>query len=907
VPWSEFAAWLATPLETNDKHRQGFSPLTGIRPTEDGGRKGADLVAGFIAFEFDKSATPAIFDQVVARLTDFDAVIYSTANATPDEPRFRVVVRPSRPVRGRAEYRTCVERLAMIIGAQPAPESFQHSRLWYRAITGGKMPTVIRIHRGRALDVDEALRLFPIRPGRPPKQVDPLAMSKVPIEERSARCWRALQRLPDEGSFRAVAVCHDYAVPPDLALELVTRWGQLHGWVDFDGIEDRIDRVYEGGYASGEIGNALRPAIDPRPLCDLAFGRSLLENAIDQWLASDVRVCAVIAPMKLGKTYQAERLWAHARNALAVVPSRELVDDLVRRFPGAADYRETVGGADKLITTVHSADRFEPFSDLDLVIHDEVIMSERSIHSLIVRDARKTMRAFRASLMQPRKVMIMGADLSREDVARYERWTGEPIRVVDLSNITTMHREVIETHAEAARQAFKVACGQPGRVVLFSESKAELEKQALLVANDFPDRRAIVVHADTRGGARLRSGDWDVLLANQAMALGVDITAPVAQVVMIRSMRSVAPSIAMQTLGRIRELAEPTIIVGSPDWQPLARHTDPQVLWAESSEGYAHEPIDGVIADSWVAACAADDVAWNDPSLRDACIAAGWGWSEQRPKFKRSKAERDHDRAFKTLEQEEYEKRVLAAPSIESIEADSIIRKRDRTPLENAALARHHLESHFGPDREIDGIVANRPSGQPYVTRLRAFARACDQRLAATVQERDDDPRVPSSRRNPWGKAEARRRLWCMLTGVELAPAIIPSTTLEQLPWTTVDHAVAVVETLREEHGRRVPYLGNLPVPGEEVPWVRRQLAQFGIEWGGGKHDKRVILLAPTKGRIDHYAKHRGIVMPVRRRGRPARVSATLAASTVASEGGVRAAARALDVSPSRIHDALKK
>src|SRR5690606_1024752 len=126
-------------------------------------------------------ATPEMLRAALEMFSGFDAVVYTTASSTPEQPRFRYVVRVSRPLEDR-EQRACAHDVAARLGTTPAWESLQISRLWYRPIRGC---TVWRFDGGKPWDVDASLAAFPDIVGR--VEVEPCEREPVhpmPLEQR---------------------------------------------------------------------------------------------------------------------------------------------------------------------------------------------------------------------------------------------------------------------------------------------------------------------------------------------------------------------------------------------------------------------------------------------------------------------------------------------------------------------------------------------------------------------------------------------------------------------------------------------------------------------------------------------------------------------------------------------------
>lgn len=242
--WETFVAWLATVCDTDDKHHQGFSPLASIAPGKGGRVHGGP--ASFVAFEYDEGATPELLAHVCDLLDEdgYDAILYTSANARADCPRFRVIMRVDRAMMNGSEYRATVDAIGEWIGTPPAPESRQRTRMWYRPIRGSQ----VRVFSG-----DYVWEVAEGAPEPPPKA--PVDLARWTPDERAQQAWAALDRRRPDGGFAACAICHDYGLGVDEMVALITRYGQAVGWTEFDEIE-RCARNVEA-YAREPSGNAL--------------------------------------------------------------------------------------------------------------------------------------------------------------------------------------------------------------------------------------------------------------------------------------------------------------------------------------------------------------------------------------------------------------------------------------------------------------------------------------------------------------------------------------------------------------------------------------------------------------------------------------------------------------------------
>jgi putative DNA primase/helicase len=256
--WSEFATWLAAPVDSDDKHEQGFSPLAQIQPGKGGRINGGP--AGFLALEYDATATAAIVARAWALLQGLDAIMYTTASATAECPRFRVVVRPSRPIDTDEEYASCVDHFGALVGAPPAPESRQRTRLWYRPIRRCS----VLVATGGTWDVDASVAACPAPPAieRPPVDVAAFA-----DDVRWEQARTVLARRKPEGAYTAALIARDHGLDEAAAQLLVREYAVGEAW-SFDEAElaDRVVHAYE--YAREPPGNALVTTVVQQP--DLA-------------------------------------------------------------------------------------------------------------------------------------------------------------------------------------------------------------------------------------------------------------------------------------------------------------------------------------------------------------------------------------------------------------------------------------------------------------------------------------------------------------------------------------------------------------------------------------------------------------------------------------------------------------
>ncbi len=886
LAWSGLLDWLEVPLDTGNKHEQAYAPTIGIMPGK-GGRKNAGP-AGFVVFEFDDTATPEVLARTLERLQRFDALVYTSASATAENPRFRCVVRLSRSAVDDAEYSAVVNLAAQEVGAQPAPESFQKSRIWYRPIRGAQ---VWRLDGGEVLDVDHAIELFPRKKRGRPRKVDPVEVSKLPLDHRTAQAWQSLERIDPGQAFKAAAICRDYGVPEGQAVELVERYGASIGWTNFDGIEDRVANAYQ--YASGEVGNALRPPVEARPTTPISELRQAFATALAA--APATGPVALIAPMGLGKSHHARAQFEAATRALFVAPTIALARDIHARLADAKFYKHCHDGhGAKIVTTAMSLPRFP--GPRDVVVLDEVVEIERQLMGGIAASNRRALvRALVDSMTTPTRCLLMGADLTRDDVARYEQVTGRAIHVIDFSSHTLMPRHVIETSPSRVLEAFEAAVREgKGRTAVFADSPRLLNQLALRAENCRRGIRIAISHGEERGDIPAITGpdaDWELLLVSHSMASGVSIEAEVARVLVIRSpsMRGlVPPELVAQQIGRCRNYTGGPILVATPRWQPDTRCTDPATLLSEAWAASQHEgiplredPIDGVAAALFAAVVAKRDESHNNPYLGDACRRAGWRHDVD---LERNDTADADAKVWRELEEGTYVEKVMAsADNVEPRRANAY--ERNRSDLSDVLPD--------GAKPTEPQVKANRSNGR-YTAALKACAHVLDpEGLGAVVGRREDADRDLTGRVAARTKAEARGAMYRhVFPGAPLGTDTIASAS-------AVAAAVATLPFLRG----RLAHVAAEPKADRGLDWIRAQLAAFGVTLE--KDGDRLDIKWPTSEELAEYQRRQGLKKPRTGRGRKATLSARLAHLAVIEHGSQRRAAGALGVSRSTLQRAL--
>lgn len=857
--WSDFAAWLAAPLPSTDKYAQPWSPLAEIKPGLKGRVNGGE--AGVLALEYDDGATPELLARARALLASHDAVIYTTASATVERPRFRVVLRPSRPMDD-AAYRASVDAVGALLGAPPAPESRQRTRIWYRPIEGSR-PS-ITVHTGQAWDVDASLASHPPAPVRERHAPDPEVLARYSDDARVALARAELLRRRPAGAFAGALVLHDYAVPHPARLPLLLEYAHAVGWddIDEDAIAERIDHASE--HARHPEGNAFAAAQPAAPApSGLAPARARLRAELFGALARS-RIVALIAPMGLGKTTLAAELFTICTRALYVAPTRALVASSAAVL-GGVDYREDAHRTASHVRTTAASLRHY-VADLDrrgLVILDECVEGEGQIHSGITRDKRGAMAAFVDALALPGRTLLMGADLTRADVERYSQLVGQPIEIVDLSGTAVQTRTIVEVPGWRVEDEFAAELARAGpehRAILFCDRPRELEAWRLRIANDHPALRVLTIHGKTdrkAGLAALGAGAWDVLLATHALAEGVSIEQPVAWVGVLRHDRGTGgAATTLQEIGRARAYTRPEqpILVGAPDWRPANRHTDVAVEWHErgsSAIDYRPHPIDPALAESWAAHLRRRDAAYNEPGLEAGCRARGWGWSRDLAAYASTRPRAAPLKLWRELDRAAYVAAVVAAPALDDEEAHA---ERRREAPDHHALARHALEAFTGAEiAGVDPEVVGRDHNGRERERLRACAHVMTAKLADAEWRREGGD--VTGREAPAHRAAARRWLFELVTGCPVGSA-----------------ARGPVEAwLARVPAGRVPYLGPPPKlgagPGDLWAWLVARFRAFGV---GLTRESGVATAAwPPPGLWAHYARHLGLPPSPRGRGRP--------------------------------------
>lgn len=547
VEWHAFAAWLAEPLASSNKHEQAFAPLVGISAGK-GGRVAAAAAAGhagIVALEYDATATAELLARALEVLAGFDAVIYTSASATPECPRFRIVVRPSRPV-GRDEYAACVARVGELLGVPPASESRQITRIWYRPITGARS----WVFTGHSLDVDAAVAAYPPPAATPRVTLTPEELDRYSSDERAALAWAALDRRRPDGMFAAALVCRDHGVDEPVASALVDAYARALGWAyHADEVVERVEHAYS--YARGPVGSALpERLIDREPVAPAP--------------AAIVNDVLIVGPYGSGKTTAAIAAIRHrdlsTLSAVWIVPRARQAADTHARTGFHLYGEDGDRDARRLVVTLKSSHKYAA-AQRDIVVIDEA--------SVVLREIGPRTWAAIASLCRTAKfVLVLGADVDRlqHDVLR--ELTGRALPVHRMAALP-MHRTWRFVHPNALRRAVCEAAPLPGCKMLVWDVRDEM-----LAFGDH--LRALGHRVATFAGKGGRSdavptdnmvAELDYLLCNHAVAEQISIVAPIAKVFGLFKNRIVPPHDRLQLCMRARNVIDPEIVIAEPAWR----------------------------------------------------------------------------------------------------------------------------------------------------------------------------------------------------------------------------------------------------------------------------------------------------------------------------------------------------
>ncbi len=822
-PWSEFV-WIATPIETTNKHEQAFSTKVGIT-TGKGGRTAAPC-GNLVVFEFDKPPPGATNRQVFERceqvLAGHYAVLYTSASATEQDWRFRGVVLASRAPANAAEYRSCVEFLGQqMFGYRPADESFKDTQAWYRPITGEARscgPEIRRFDGPQVLDVDEAVRLYPPPKRGRPRKVRPDQIAGVPMRERIALASRSIEKRKKLHSFELAQRCIDFALDEDSFLAVARAYATKETWTEFD--EGEVLQRYENAlqHRENDPGCALWPELKPARPDDIDQARRELADAV---ASAKAPVLAISAPKGIGKTWTSDQEIGKVDAALYVAPGRKLVADAGARlgihthehywpFKDGSAERSSVPFGPKNATSLDSLHKLVAkmrdgaIQWPAVVVLDEWPQLEARLHQG-KGDKRATLRALKELLGQAERVLAMSADMTAKDIERLRTLSGRDVADVDLAHKRVNLRTILEVSQAAARMAIEEALevrADHERIAIFVHSPRELEtlRESLLLR--WPRLRVRAIHGTRRDD--VEDGAWDVLLFNTAASAGVSIDVEVQQLFMTYAHRGLGSSEVMQAAGRARVLADPRILVGKPQWHPSNRRSDAVHRLLQSRDAYPNAPyqdVDPEIAQSYVDVRERQTDEWNAADLRDACERCGWGWIDCHDRTSVARAVRERDETARKI-------------------ADIEFARRGR----NEGLSAYtHVKDFLGREPSEEQIVANWTG--KFVKRMHRWRDVLDPPDPRWCNESDSDLSSRELRRET---ALAGRELYKRATRSE------PSIGLVFAPYV----GVPVLSGLE--------VLGPLPSPEKAEDWVRTELAKFGCRLRKREKDGCALVIAPT-------------------------------------------------------------
>lgn len=569
APWPRYADARGRMLElATGRARKGEAPLVYLGALAPGeSRKTATAFAPALALDCD--AAPLDWRECTAG-AGIDAVAYATASSTPDAPRIRIVAALDRPPL-RCELAAATRALAARLALPHDACTESGSQGIYPPVPG---TTIVRMH-GPALCVDELVveggGADEPAPDRelPPGELDArIAAAGV---ERAVDLARArLAALPvDAGCFKAACiVARDYAVPFDLAVEVIAAWdGGRH---DRDHIVGKVDNALEHG--NGQIGAALPSLAEHEAIAAYAVptsARVVTDLAAAIAAEPDGTTIIVRAPQRSGKTEAAIPFVIEGATGRYVVPYQGTCSDVVARASGAlADYRDASAlDAAHVATTVHSCPKFSAAVDRGVV--DELPAVLDQIFGAVAKDPAAALATMIDVLTLPAKSLAMSADLHTEhvDLLTALIHMRDPSRRVVVFNVTgaPMPRTIRMVTPNTLRAGLFAALDARAAgalpIVYATTSKGETEAVAIEIGRRFPALRVEVVNGgrDRVDDVNAKLAACDVLVCTHAIGIGRDIRTPIERVFMLHA-GSTGPTTATQTLGRFREPQHPDLV-----------------------------------------------------------------------------------------------------------------------------------------------------------------------------------------------------------------------------------------------------------------------------------------------------------------------------------------------------------
>lgn len=798
----------------------------------------------------------------------------------------------------------------------PVVSEKNRPRWWCERIEGASDP----------IDVDAILAEHPVRPRRRTTSIPTEAKDLPPIGERleAARRWiKSEESAPvgNTGMMLAALELWDLGVPADECFDLIVEagWdrdapneeGVIEAW-KHDELRSEIHRWHAG--AKYEFGNKV---LVLRPQAGGAGIEAARAEFEEKWDAAPRgALVGAAGPYGVGKSHQARVRFKSWRRGIWETPLCTLTKAAARDLPDAVHYKaDDAKSANHIITSAKTADKFG--FDWDGVIRDEILATERQIHSKLHYDPRKAMEGF-IKRLQAAECICLDADLDRETLERYGRYAGRDVHFFEVSAKAGLERSIIEVVPKKAWAAFFRAIRRAGdRLVFLTDSikAADIAEHAARQAGRRPLKVSGKSHPDL-GDA----DSWDVLIGTHAMALGESIDVPVDECVVLRTQRRTTPRVIMQMLARCRDLKNTTVLVGCPEWEELFPANRPTTvdgaralieeqteaaLEASRQEAPDHDELDEIVLDSKAHMLAADNLGWCCPSLMEHCARRGWGWKTDRTKL--SKKDPDYAAATEAEKGEEkaYDARVRGAARITPEQATKLRNAMELTQEEQAQLDRHELESFLGSTElfeELGDEIAKNRSGR-FVSELKAAAEVRNKAFAVGLDEL-------RGARNPSGRelrASADRGLFYALTG--------------QLPGEALKVELEAGEAAKSVFAWWTKYgsLVQRRVPGWSPPkradwknpkltkadieaamkWLRTRVQRYGMRFSCRQGE--VVLWWPekTKQWLAAYLKKKKIEFTVDRMLLHIPASSRVAAT--ARAGGVANAAKARRVHPRKL------
>lgn len=455
---------------------------------------------------------------------------------------------------------------------------------------------------------------------------------------------------------------------------------------------------------------------------DLKEARAVLAKVV----SANTKV-AIRAPMGVGKTHIAGMYWSD--DSIAIVPQRRLVADLVRRFE-AGSYTNYSNGDNGLVTTVHSAHKYDPSRPRDFCFIDEAPSVFRGAVSQIVDDPDAVSGTLSTFIREAKRTLVASADLDSRHLRWIRTYCGD-FAAYDI-RVKALERNIVRVEPQTVREelldrVMRHTKGDPP-IVFVACTPLELEAQAKVCGAARPDLDIRILHSKKRdvfGG--------DLVCANHVIAEGVDITCDISTLIVYHDYRAVSARTIAQSIGRFRARVGGEVLYASPRWKIGGRKV---ADWVKDIDDNAME-VERILEISQdrpdllpetVALRAINDVEiaghWNSPWLEPVADAHGW---QMRTDFRETEGDQEDFHAAKKARREWRAQQVLHARALTHAEAFSLASTyKIASESDQYALERYQIASYFGA---IDADLASK--GLSYVAKVKSFVRARWPQLAA--------------------------------------------------------------------------------------------------------------------------------------------------------------------------------